>query len=62
MSDRTHIYLKDLATGQPVEAVLIDAESYYLEVCGMTELGQDPSRENLEYFEMTAAQAATFLE
>lgn len=24
MSDRTNIYLKDLATGQPVEAVLVD--------------------------------------
>lgn len=41
---------------------LPQAESYYAEICGMTELGQDPSRENLRYFEMTAAQAAKFLE
>jgi hypothetical protein len=41
---------------------LPQAESYYLEVCGMTNLGQDPSKDKLKYFEMTAAQADKFLE
>ena len=39
---------------------LPQAEGYYRDVCGMTDLGLDPSYDNLRYFEMTAEQAAEF--
>lgn len=38
---------------------LKQAESWYRDVCGMTDLGVD--RTNMRYFEMTEAQAKTFL-
>ena len=37
---------------------LPQAEGYYRDVCGMTDLGPDPAYDNLRYFEMTAEQAA----
>ncbi len=39
---------------------LPQADTYYSEVCGMTDLGKDPTKANLKYFEMTPAQAAKF--
>ena len=39
---------------------LPQAEGYYRNVCGMTDLGPDPAYDNLRYFEMTAEQAAEF--
>lgn len=36
------------------------AEGFYLEHCGMTDLGPDASKQSLRYFEMTAAQALEF--
>ena len=39
---------------------LPQAERYYRDVCGMTDLGPDPAYDNLRYFEMTAEQAAEF--
>lgn len=42
---------------------LPQAESFYLDDCGMTDLGVDagPGGENLRYFEMTSNQAKIFL-
>lgn len=34
---------------------------YYVEVCGMTLLGEDPSKQNLPYFEFTTDQAHHYL-
>ena len=39
---------------------LPQAEDFYRRKCGMTELGQDFSHENLMYFEMTEEQAKEF--
>lgn len=39
---------------------LPQAEGYYRNVCGMTDLGPDPAYDHLRYFEMTAEQAAEF--
>jgi hypothetical protein len=42
---------------------LPQSESWYRHNCGMTDLGPDPADHNsLHYFEMTAQQAAAFLE
>lgn len=41
---------------------LPQSETYYREICGMTDWGKDPSKENLRYFEMTPQQAENFLE
>ena len=40
---------------------LIGAESFYRDKCGMTDLGIDPTYEDLRYFEMTHDQASDFL-
>lgn len=40
---------------------LPQSESWYREKCGMTDLGIDGDYQNLRYFEMTAAQAQTFI-
>jgi len=40
---------------------LPQAESYYRESCGMTDLGADPLYDHLRYFEMTVQQAAKFI-
>ncbi|KMO35018.1 hypothetical protein VQ02_18000 [Methylobacterium variabile] len=40
---------------------LPQADDFYRR-CGMTDFGQDPSYQNLRYFEMTAAQARAFLD
>jgi len=40
---------------------LTQAESFYRDVCGMSDLGIDENYENLRYFEMTSEQAAAFL-
>lgn len=39
---------------------LPQAEAFYRDVCGMTDLGEDPNEYDLRYFEMTEAQAARF--
>jgi len=41
---------------------LPQAESYYLDIVGMTDFGEDPSKENLKYFEMSTEQADRFME
>ncbi len=40
---------------------LPQAEDFYANKCGMTDLGVDPSVEGLRYFEMTEEQAQSFL-
>ncbi len=40
---------------------LRQAETFYREVCGMTDLGVDDAYEHLRYFEMSPAQTALFL-
>ena len=40
---------------------LPQAENYYRDFCGMTDLGIDASYDNLHYFEMTTHQAAQFI-
>lgn len=41
---------------------LPQAEHWYAGTCGMTDLGVDPQKQNLRYFEMTSAQAEAFIE
>jgi len=41
---------------------LPQADRFYSEICGMTDLGPDASYQNLRYFEMTAEQAQVFAE
>lgn len=41
---------------------LPQSEGFYRDRCRMTDLGPDPAIQNLRYFEMTAAQASSFLE
>lgn len=36
---------------------LPQAESFYRDMCGMTDMGEDPNEYDLRYFEMTEAQA-----
>jgi len=40
---------------------LPQAEQFYTDRCGMTDLGMDPKKENLRYFEMTPDRASAFL-
>ena len=40
---------------------LPQSNSFYANVCGMTDLGTDPNYQNLRYFEMTSEQAETFI-
>ncbi len=40
---------------------LPQSESYYSKVCKMTDLGKDPTADNLRYFEMTEKHAQKFL-
>jgi Arm DNA-binding domain len=40
---------------------LTQAESFYRNACGMSDLGIDSNYDNLRYFEMTSEQAAAFL-
>lgn len=40
---------------------LPQADAWYEKGCGMTNLGGDPSAQNLKYFEMTPEQASEFL-
>lgn len=41
---------------------LPQADDFYRDSCGMTDLGQDPTYQNLRYFEMTPEQAKAFIE
>lgn len=41
---------------------LPQADAFYRQRCGMTDLGPDPAYQNLRYFEMTAEQARAFLD
>jgi hypothetical protein len=41
---------------------LPQADTFYRDRCGMTDLGPDPDCQNLRYFEFTPGQAGTFLE
>mgnify|MGYP002779065014 CR=1 FL=1 len=40
---------------------LPQANGFYANTCGMTDLGQDPDCQNLRYFEMTPEQAEAFI-
>ncbi|HEB55825.1 MAG TPA: GNAT family N-acetyltransferase [Gammaproteobacteria bacterium] len=40
---------------------LPQADPFYRDICGMTDLGVDSDKQNLRYFEMTAEQAMAFL-
>jgi hypothetical protein len=40
---------------------LPQADGWYANDCGMTDLGCDATAHNLRYFEMTAEQASEFL-
>ena len=40
---------------------LPQANEFYSNSCGMTDLGTDPNRQNLHYFEMTPEQARAFV-
>lgn len=40
---------------------LPQANAWYANVCGMSDLGIDPTKENLRYFEMTPEQAEAFI-
>jgi hypothetical protein len=40
---------------------LPQANGFYANTCGMTDLGRDPDYENLRYFEMTPEQAEAFI-
>lgn len=40
---------------------LPQANSFYANTCGMTDMGQDPDYQNLRYFEMTPEQADAFI-
>ncbi len=40
---------------------LPQANGFYANTCGMTDLGQDPNYQNLRYFEMTPEQAEAFI-
>ncbi len=40
---------------------LPQANSFYANTCGMTDLGTDPKQENLRYYEMTPEQARAFV-
>lgn len=40
---------------------LPQAESFYRDTCGMTDLGEDPTEYDLRYFEMTEARASAFM-
>lgn len=41
---------------------LPQADTFYRGQCGMTDLGQDASKQNLFYFEMTEAQASHYMQ
>ena len=41
---------------------LPQADAFYRDRCGMTDLGPDPAYQNLRYFEFTPGQAGKFLE
>ena len=41
---------------------LPQADRFYLDSCGMTDLGPDPDYQNLRYFEMTPEQADAFVQ
>jgi len=40
---------------------LPQSDDWYRGICGMTDLGKDPKKQNLRYFEMTIEQARAFL-
>jgi hypothetical protein len=40
---------------------LPQANTWYKNSCGMTDLGPDPAKQNLHYFEMTPDQASEFI-
>ena len=40
---------------------LPQADGFYTNTCGMTDLGTDPEHEGLRYFEMTPEQARAFV-
>jgi hypothetical protein len=56
-----HLSLEEEFQGRVGLHSLPQADSWYRDACGMTDLGPDASTQNLRYFEMTLKQAADFL-
>lgn len=56
-----HLSLEEEFHGRIGLHSLPQSEAWYLNACGMTDFGPDPSVQNLRYFEMTPAQASEFL-
>ena len=56
-----HLSLAEEFSGRIGLHSLPKANPWYARECGMTDLGPDPTLQNLRYFEMTAEQAAEFL-
>ena len=72
----SRVFLKDAASGKLVEADLYDAilakhlddfhrlpqaNEFYRQRCGMTDLGSDATKQHLHYFEMTPEQASEYM-
>lgn len=56
-----HLSLEEEFHGRIGLHSLPQADAWYRDACGMTDLGPDASAKNLRYFEMTPKQAAEFL-
>jgi len=56
-----HLSLAEEFSGRIGLHSLPQSDQWYSKGCGMTDLGPDPSIQNLRYFEMTPDQAAEFL-
>jgi|SRR5579864_511450 len=56
-----HLSLEEEFQGRVGLHSLPQADSWYRDACGMTDLGPDASVQNLRYFEMTPKQASEYL-
>jgi hypothetical protein len=61
MQAAARISLDEGFSGRVGLHALPQSKTFYAGKCGMRQLGPDPSYQNLEYFELTAAQAAELL-
>jgi hypothetical protein len=61
MTAAVDLSLSEGFNGRTALHSLPQSESYYRDVCGMTDLGSDKNYDNLRYFEMTTQQAAKFI-
>jgi hypothetical protein len=56
-----HLSMEEEFQGRIGLHSLPQSDDWYRKVCGMTDLGPDPTVQNLRYFEMTPEQASDFL-